>query len=264
VNGRLAVPNIPLRTRDNLLIIVSLGGTVGLAWGYLFYLAQHMTATDMPAMAMSAVPAMRMWNTTDFVLMFLMWSVMMVGMMVPTAMRALLIYGSIASRANAQGTSVASTIWFASGYVTMWTMFSLLATFMQYALERWGLLSPMMVSASVTLGATLLVVAGIYQLTPWKDVCLKHCQSPAIYLATRFKPGITDAVGLGARHGAYCLGCCWAIMVLLFLGGVMNLLWVAAITAFVLAEKLLPAQFQIARVSGVAMIIGGVAFLTFA
>jgi predicted metal-binding membrane protein len=126
------------------------------------------------------------------------------------------------------------------------------------------LLSPMMVSVSAALGAALLITAGIYQLSPWKDACLKHCQSPAMYLASHFKPGIGGAIGLGSRHGSYCLGCCWALMALLFLGGVMNLLWIAAITSFVLAEKLLPPKLRIARVSGILMIVGGMVFLSFA
>lgn len=219
---------------------------------------------EMPAMDMGAMAGMRAWDATDFSLMFLMWCVMMVGMMVPTAMRAVLIYASIAKRASGQGTPVAATIWFVVGYILLWTAFSIAATVGQATLDTWGLLSPMMVSASATFGAALLISAGIYQLTPWKDVCLKHCQSPAMYLATRFKPGVGGAIGLGMRHGTYCLGCCWAIMALLFLGGVMNLLWIAAITGFVLAEKLLPPRLRLARVSGILMIVVGAMFLSIA
>ena len=258
-----------LRTRDNLLIFSALAGVIALAWGYLYYLALDMSSMDMSAMnmrgmEMDAVASIRAWSAIDFSLMFLMWAVMMVGMMVPTAMRAVLIYASIAKRASGQGSPVAATYWFVVGYVLVWTAFSIAATIIQGALDSWGLLSPMMVSASASLGAAILITAGIYQLTPWKDVCLKHCQSPAMYLATRFKPGVGGAVGLGARHGIYCLGCCWALMALLFLGGVMNLLWIAAITGFVLAEKLLPPKLQLARVSGIMMIVGAVVFLSLA
>jgi len=264
-----ATTNTPLRRYDYILIFSALAGVVALAWGYLYYLARDMAAMDMssinmPAMDMSAMSGMRVWSTAEFSLMFFMWAVMMVGMMVPTAMRAVLIYASIAKRASGQGTPVAATYWFVAGYVLIWTTFSLAATIVQGLLDRLGLLSPMMVSVSAALGAALLITAGIYQLSPWKDACLKHCQSPAMYLASHFKPGIGGAIALGSRHGSYCLGCCWAIMALLFLGGVMNLLWIAAITSFVLAEKLLPPKLRIARVSGILMIVGGTVFLSFA
>lgn len=252
-----------LRTRDQFLIFSSLAGVVSLAWSYLYYLAHDVSNMDMSSMDLSAMAGMRMWSAADYFLMFLMWSVMMVGMMVPTAMRAVLIYASIAKRASGQGTPVAATVWFVVGYILIWTAFSVAATVAQGELDTWGLLSPMMVSASATFGAVLLIAAGTYQLTPWKDVCLKHCQSPAMYLATRFNPGVGGAIGLGLRHGAYCLGCCWAIMALLFLGGVMNLLWIAAITGFVLAEKLLPPKLRLTRLSGILMILGGAVFLWF-
>ncbi len=222
-----------------------------------------MANMDMSSMPMSTMVGMRMWSAADYLLMFLMWAVMMVGMMVPTAMRAVLVYASIAKRAGGQGTPVASTYWFVAGYIVTWTVFSIAATIVQGELDAWGLLSPMMVSASATFGAVLLIAAGTYQLTPLKDVCLKHCQSPVMYLATRFSPGVLGAIGLGVRHGIYCLGCCWAIMMLLFLGGVMNLLWIVAITGFVLAEKLLPAKLRLARVSGILMISTGAVFLAF-
>lgn len=261
---RISGAKLWLRRRDYILISTALAGVVALAWAYLYYLTLDMARMAMPTMDMGTMAGMREWSTADFALMFLMWSVMMVGMMVPTAMRTVLIYASIARHATNQGTPIAATYWFAVGYLLVWTIFSLAATLVQGALDNWGLLSPMMVSTSATFGAALLIAAGLYQLTPWKDVCLKHCQSPAVYLASRFKPGIGGAIGLGFGHGVYCLGCCWAIMALLFLGGVMNLLWIAAITGFVLGEKLLPPRLRLARASGLAMVACGVVFLVYA
>ncbi len=250
----------PLRTRDRFFITGSLAVVVALAWGYLYVLATNMPAMSKMDVAMSA--GIRPWSLAESFLMFAMWVVMMVGMMVPTAMRAVLIYAGISHRAHAQGTPVAPTYWFVAGYAVVWSGFGLAATIFQAGFDRLGLLSPMMVSSSPLLGAGLLIAAGLYQLTPWKDACLQHCQSPAMYLATRFRPGVGNAFGLGMRHGAYCLGCCWLLMGLLFLGGAMNLLRIAAVTGFVLLEKLLPASLRVARFSGWLMMFTGVLYLS--
>jgi len=142
-----------------------------------------------------------------------------------------------------------------TGYLAIWTLFSLAATGAQWALDRAALLSPMMVASSPWLGALLLAAAGAYQLTPAKEACLRHCRAPAHFIAAHWRPGVAGAFRMGAIHGVFCLGCCWALMGLLFFGGVMNLLWIAAITLFVLGEKLLPAGRRTARWSGAAMIL---------
>ena len=213
--------------------------------------------SDMPGMEMSLHP----WTSTDFFMMLLMWVVMMIGMMVPTAMRTVLIYARIGAQAQTRGQSFAPTWMFVMGYVVIWSLFSVAATGLQWALETRALLSPMMVTNSAHLGAALLVFAGIYQLTPFKDACLKHCQSPAEFISSHFKKGNFGAFQLGLTHGAYCLGCCWALMGLLFVGGVMNLVWILAITLFVLVEKLLPQGLRTVRITGVAMIASGIAYL---
>jgi predicted metal-binding membrane protein len=241
-----------LRRIDIVLITSALVMIVALAWLYLYFLAREMDAMD--AGAMSSMSHSKAWTLFDFLLMFVMWSVMMIGMMVPTALRAVMIYAGVAGQAESRGTPLAATGWFVLGYVLVWTGFSFLATVLQSGLHQFGLLSPMMASASPLLGASLLLAAGIYQLTPWKDVCLRHCQTPAVYLAGKFTHGAVGAVSLGIRHGGYCLGCCWVLMGLLFLGGVMNLVWIAAITLYVLLEKLLPSQWRAASVSGWLMI----------
>jgi predicted metal-binding membrane protein len=252
-------PRLSIRTRDLFLICGALAALVALAWAYLVRLASNMS--ELPMSDPASAAGLHPWAALDFLLMFAMWAVMMVGMMVPTAMRAVMIYAGIAERAGSQGKVVASTYWFVGGYVIVWTAFGLVATLVQAGLDRLGLLSPMMVSLSAGLGAGLLIGAGVYQLTPWKDTCLQHCQSPAMYIARHFGPSTASAISLGVRHGAYCLGCCWVLMGLLFLGGVMNLLWIAAITGFVLLEKLLPPVLRVARVGGVLMIAWGVAYL---
>lgn len=249
--------SISLQWRDQYLIVSSLAVLVMLAWIYLLKLDMNMP--DMSGMAMG----MRDWSSTDFIMMLLMWVIMMIAMMVPSAMRTVMIYSRIVSKAQTSGRSIAPTYLFVSGYVCIWSFFSLIATILQWLLERLALVSPMMVSSSAYLGAILLICAGVYQLTPLKDVCLKHCQSPTQFITNNFKKGGIGAFQLGLKHGAYCLGCCWALMGLLFIGGVMNLFWILAISLFVLAEKLLPAQIRTARITGILMVLSGGVFLIY-
>ena len=244
---------LSLRSWDLLLLWASLIVIVGLAWTYLVLLAQNMSASTMSGM--------RTWILKDYFMMFLMWTVMMIGMMVPTSIRSVKIYSRIAKKTANSSKGVAATYWFVLGYVFVWTGFSAVAALVQGVLNNVGMLSPMMVSSSSYLGAGILIAAGLYQLTPWKDTCLTHCQSPAMYLAGRFGPKVTDGIKLGVQHGAYCLGCCWLLMSLLFVGGVMNLLWIATITGLVFFEKLLPARIKLKRISAVLMISAGVTYL---
>ena len=249
-----AVNSIFLARRDLVLLLGALGGLVALCWLYLIETSRGMDD-------MSASMGMMPWSKVDFLLMFAMWVVMMIAMMVPTAIRSVLIFVRIGARAAERDRSFASGYWFTAGYILIWTFFSAAATLLQWLLGQAALLSPMMVSSSAFLGAFLLISAGAWQFSPVKDVCLRHCQSPVMYLATHFRPGISGAVSLGIGHGLYCLGCCWLLMSLLFVGGVMNLVWIAAIMAFVLIEKLLPAMLRVSRLSGWVMIVAGVGYL---
>jgi predicted metal-binding membrane protein len=245
-------PSVSLQRRDQLLVKSSLALLVGLAWFYLITLNDNMQ--NMASMPVGIQP----WTPSDFLMMFLMWVIMMIGMMVPSAMRAVLIYSQIVFKARASGRSMAPSSLFISGYVVMWGFFSVAATLLQWRLESLALLSPAMVLTSGFLGTILLIGAGLYQLTPLKDVCLKHCQSPSQFIASNYKKGALGAFQLGLKHGAYCLGCCWVLMGLLFVGGVMNLFWILAISLFILFEKLLPARIRTARVTGILMIASGV------
>ncbi len=213
-------------------------------------------ARDMGADPM-AMMILHAWTTIDFGLMFAMWTIMMVGMMLPSAGPTTLVYAAVARKAAREGTPIAPTAAFVAGYLAMWTLFSLGATFAQWGLEAAALLSPMMVSRSPGLGATLLVGAGLYQLTPFKNACLAHCRSPAHFIAEHWRPGTSGALRMGLEHGGYCLGCCWVLMGLLFFGGVMNLLWIAGIALFVLLEKMVPFGAGGGRVAGAGMILAG-------
>ncbi|HEY6275240.1 MAG TPA: DUF2182 domain-containing protein [Streptosporangiaceae bacterium] len=209
------------------------------------------------APVMHAMAGMQPWTATEFGLMLAMWAVMMIAMMVPTAIPMTLLYAAVARKAAVQDNPLAPTFVFAAGYITMWAIFSLVAPVAQRALDEATLLSPMMVSRSAWLGATLLIAAGVYQLTPLKNACLKNCRAPAHFLSRYWRNGRLGALRMGLRLGAYCLGCCWVLMGLLFVGGVMNLLWIAAIAAFVLAEKTIPFGAAGGRFGGIAMILAG-------
>jgi predicted metal-binding membrane protein len=253
-------PSLP--RRDRIAILIALGGVSALAWVYLVVMAVRMQGMDMDGMALGgSMLEIRAWTAVDFALMFLMWAVMMVGMMLPTAMPMTLVYAAVARKAELQGTPIGATAAFVAGYVLIWTLFSAGATAAQWALDQAALLSPMLVTTSPAVGAALLVAAGLYQLTPYKDACLKHCRAPAYFISEHFRPGSAGAFRMGLVHGAFCLGCCWALMGLLFFGGVMSLLWILAITAFVLAEKMLPYGVGGGRVAGFALIAAGVALL---
>jgi predicted metal-binding membrane protein len=209
------------------------------------------------ASTMDAMTAVQPWTATEFGLRLAMWAVMMVAMMVPTAAPMTLMYAAVARKAAAQNNPLAPTFVFVAGYIAMWTVFSLAATIAQHALDRAALLSPMMVSTSARFGAALLIAAGIYQFTPLKNACLRNCRTPAHFLSRYWRSGNLGAFRMGLRLGAYCVGCCWILMGLLFVGGVMNLLWIAAIAIFVLLEKTIPFGDVTGRLVGAAMIIVG-------
>jgi len=190
----------------------------------------------------------------DATLMFLMWAVMMVAMMLPSAAPMLSTYARIAS---AREGSRAYHVWmFAAGYFVVWTAFSLAATVLQYALQSAAIISNSLRTTSVA-GGIILAAAGIYQLTPLKNVCLKRCRTPIGFFMTNWRDGAAGAFTMGLEHGAFCTGCCWMLMALLFVAGVMNLAWVAAISVLVLVEKAAPFGRAIALASGVAMIAAG-------
>jgi predicted metal-binding membrane protein len=197
------------------------------------------------------------WAAAELAPRLLMWAVMMVAMMVPTAVPMTLVYAAVARKAAREDHPVAPTFVFVGGYLAIWILFSAAATAAQSGLVQLALLSPAMSSASPVLGGGLLIGAGVYELTPYKHACLAHCRAPAHFISQRWRGGFPGAFRMGMDLGAYCLGCCWILMGLLFVGGLMNLFWVAAIAAFILLEKTLPLAGIGARVVGIAMIVVG-------
>jgi predicted metal-binding membrane protein len=248
---------------DRAVVLAAIGIVTALAWAYVLWLASRMAAAGhdmaMPGMAMMA-PAIAPWTAADFAWMAAMWAVMMVGMMLPSVAPMVLIYAGVARKALGQGKPFASTGWFAAGYLLAWTGFAVAATVAQMGLEQAALLSPMTMATGERLGGIVLVLAGLYQWTRLKDRCLAQCQAPLVFIQRHggFRRDPAGALGLGVRHGLYCVGCCWALMGLLFVVGVMNVLWIAAIAGFVLLEKVVPAGRGLSRVAGAALVGAGI------
>src|SRR5690348_11228538 len=230
--------------RDRFIILAALLLLIAAAWAYLFRLASAMTSgmRSMPAMDMGAAmaPAMRHFNPADTLLTFIMWLVMMVGMMTPAVTPTILLYARVGRMAALQQKPFAPAGWFAGGYFLSWAGFSLVATAAQIGLRDAMLLTAMLNSASDLMSGLVLVVAGLHQWSPWKNSCLERCRAPLEFIQQHggFRPQAGASVMLGLRHGLYCIGCCWALMLLLFVGGVMNIAWIAGLAALVLAEKL--------------------------
>ena len=244
--------------RDRLAVTLALPAITLLAWLYLLGMGAGMKSIAMDAQmhtAMGMADA-RVWGISDWLALFAMWAVMMVGMMLPSAVPVILLV-LLAYRRRGDRRARVSAGAFVTGYVLAWTMFSALAAGAQVALHRAALLSAGMTSRSTLLAGAILLVAGVYQWLPLKNACLTHCQSPIGFLATHWREGASGALTMGLRHGAFCVGCCWALMALLFVVGVMNLLWVAAIATFVLLEKLAPQGPPIGRAAGVLLILWG-------
>jgi predicted metal-binding membrane protein len=220
--------------RDRVVVIVALAIITALAWADLVWLADDMAMSGMDMTGYRMIPAGR-------------------ALMI-------LIYARVGRQAANEGKPFAGSAWFAGGYLLAWTAFSLVATSAQWALERAALLTPLMESASNRLGAAVLILAGVYQWAPLKDACLSHCRSPLLFIQQHggFRREPLGALALGFRHGIYCIGCCWALMALLFVGGVMNLFWIATLAILVLFEKVVPFGRVVARAAGLAFIAGGV------
>ena len=257
---------------DRLAIAIALSLLTILAWTYLIWLANDMSMGGMDMTGFRMIPAgqglmmptSEPWKPIEFGYVLAMWAIMMVGMMTPSVAPMVLIYARVGRQAASSGQPFAASGWFAAGYLLSWAAFSFAATSAQWALERLALLSPMMQSVSNVLGGIVLIAAGLYQWTPVKEACLSYCQAPLTFIVRHggFRRDARGALALGCRHGLYCIGCCWALMALLFVGGVMNLFWIAALSILVLLEKVIPFGRTITRLAGLAFIVGGGWLLT--
>jgi predicted metal-binding membrane protein len=250
--------------RDRVILVAALAMVVAIAWVWVVVGAGTgmstigMTRRSGMPQGTSMIMEPAVWNLGYAGLMFAMWWVMMVAMMLPSATPMLLLFARVNRQQRARERPYVPTGVFAAGYLLAWGGFSVLATALQWALEQAGLLSPMMVTTSYWLGGGILLAAGLWQLTPIKGVCLRHCRSPLGFLMQGWRPGRVGALRMGLEHGTFCLGCCWFLMGLLFFGGIMNLFWIAGLAGFVLLEKTIPLGPWFGRAAGLAAAAGGV------
>ncbi len=258
---RMGSPLESVLKRDRVVVIIGLALVVFVAAIYTVAgIGMNMSALTMTKMAIE-MPGMAMqpavWSIGYGLVIFLMWWVMMVAMMVPSAAPLVLIHAAIGRKQEKAGQPLAATALFVAGYLAIWAIFSLIATTLQWALESMGILTGMMEIASPTIAGLVLIAAGLYQLTPFKYACLKHCQSPLTFILHHWLPGRAGAFRMGIQHGGYCLGCCWFLMVLLFIGGIMNLIWIAGIALYVGIEKFAAGHRWITVAAGVALTVAG-------
>ena len=245
--------------RDWILVGSCIALITALAWAYLIHLNRQMTASldaDRTMAAMGMVMNAP-WSARDLFFTFVMWSVMMIGMMSATATPVLLLLAGAEARRAQSGKSLTVPA-FALGYLAVWVGFSACAAMAQWGLHEAALLSPAMATSSPLVGGAILIAAGAYQLTPLKGGCLTQCQTPLGFLMSHWRDGPGGAFRMGLRHGVFCLGCCWALMIVLFAVGVMNLAWVGVLTVVILVEKLGFTGARVARVGGIMLIALGV------
>jgi predicted metal-binding membrane protein len=239
--------------RDRAVVLMSIILLTALAWIYTAHLAGN--AAQMSDLM--AMPNLRRWGAADFTFMFIMWAIMMVAMMLPSTTPMILLFSRICEKRKMERRPCAPTMAFLAGYLFVWISFSLVATALNWLLHASGQMTSMMGHTPPFVGGAILVAAGVFQWTPLKAVCLKHCRSPIGFLMAHWREGTVGAMRMGLHHGAYCLGCCWMLMSLLFVLGVMNLPWVAVLTIIVLAEKVLPGGMWLGRILGGLLVIWG-------
>jgi predicted metal-binding membrane protein len=248
-----------LLSRDRAIVLASLAGITLLAWIYLAKMAGDMAAMgammDMPDMADMPIPS----PMEQFVLVATMWAVMMVGMMLPGAAPMILLFTMVQRKQGAYPVSMSST--FGAGYLLVWGGFAVAAAALQLLLAYAALLSSSLAFASPLLAGGAFLVAALYEFSPLKDRCLAHCRSPLAFIIQHWRPHFRGALRMGAVHGAYCVGCCWVMMLLLLAVGVMNLLWVAVLSALVLLQKVLPGGSLVRQATGAVMAAVGLALI---
>jgi predicted metal-binding membrane protein len=247
-----------LSIRDRMIVLSGLTAAVTLAWAYVLCLSWGMEHMD-AGVATAIMPSMTNWGAIDLLLVLMMWAIMMAAMMLPSIVPMVLFFTSLSRQRRAQQLPYVHTSVFVLGYLVVWSGFSVFATLTQWGLLEARLVTPMMVSATPLLGGSLLVIAGVFQFTPLKRACLSKCASPLGFLLTEWRDGTLGAWIMGLRHGAYCVGCCWLLMALLLVFGVMNVLWIAVLSSYVVLEKMLPQVRWLPFAEGLLMVGWGIA-----
>jgi predicted metal-binding membrane protein len=245
--------------RDRLVVGVALVGIAGVAWYYLAHEAEKFAATGVCQCAAMMIggPDLAPWSPQTLLPLFLMWAEMMVAMMLPAVTPLVLLFSKVARARAERGQPYVSTAFFVSGYFAVWTAFSVGAAVAQWVLHGTALLSPQMTASSSILSGALLVTAGAFQFSPLKSACLAHCRSPLTFLMTNWSDGRTGAFLMGWKHGWFCTACCWLLMLLLLVVGVMNLLWIALLALFALSERVAPKAWRLSQISGLVLLGAG-------
>ncbi|NIA70932.1 DUF2182 domain-containing protein [Pelagibius litoralis] len=236
-----------------------LAGLLTAGWGLTLWSITHMDAPLVRLM----MPLQSAWSAQEVFLVWLMWAVMMGAMMLPSAVPMILIHRRVAGSRQASKAAATASLWFIFAYLMVWSCFSAAAAASQWGLQSAGLLSPMLVIREPWLAGCVLIAAGVVQWTPLKQVCLKKCRTPIGFLITEWRKGRLGALIMGTKHGAYCVGCCWALMALLFVLGVMNLAAILALTSIVAIEKLAPFGERLGQWSGAGLVAWGIWLLAF-
>ena len=266
MNENINFEKAPLK--DRIMVYLGIILILAVSWGYIIGMGWHMGTLPFGSEPMKMDASMNMdmnnrsllesvltwmppmsgiWSFSDFFLLFIMWAVMMIAMMTPSILPMIMLFTSLNSKKIKENKPSASPLNLLMGYLLSWVLFSLVITFPQYGLHKIGLLTPMMEPTHAALGGVILMLAGIYQFTPFKDACLSVCQSPLSFMMNNWRDGNLGAFLIGYKHGFYCVGCCWFLMLTLFALGVMNIMWVAILTIFVMFEKLsvkFPLQYR--------------------
>lgn len=237
--------------RGRAPIWLGLVAIAGLSWAYLARMQAGMSAMTPPM----AAPAPSL--TSQLATAFAMWTIMMIAMMVPTSVQSLSVFTAMSAKRRRGGSLTAASAFFVLGYIAAWTGYSVLAAAVQVGLSRAAFLTPMLQSASIALSALILLGAGLFQFSTLKEACLTKCRTPLAFFLAEWRDGNSGAFVMGMRHGGYCVGCCWALMAVMLVVGAMNLLWMAALAVFMLAEKLAPVNWPLSRVVGVAFLMWG-------
>jgi predicted metal-binding membrane protein len=247
--------------RDRAILITAIITISLLAWAYTLWLTAQMGGIETLAAGSVPSPAFRPWSISDIAFISTMWAAMMVAMMTPSVTVMVVLHAAVARKAAESSRRLVAISWFLAGYLSAWIVFSFSACGAQWILTRLGLLTSTGVSG--TFGGVILIGAGLYQWSSLKDICLKQCQKPFDFLmrhgGIRLEP--LGALRLGAVHGLYCVGCCWVLMALLFVGGIMNVLWIAGITVLIVVEKVAPTGSLIPRLTGALMVAAGLLLL---
>jgi predicted metal-binding membrane protein len=240
--------------KDRLILVTGLLLICLLSWWYVIYLYRQMYPMNMDALFFAMPPH---WTATDFILLFLMWIVMMVAMMTPSVAPLILLFALVNRQKKVNEKPYVQTAYLFTGYFIVWSFFSLLATTLQWLLQQLAWLNPHMVITNKILGSMILIAAGLFQFSNLKQRCLHYCQTPVDFIHRKWNEGRKGALIMGIQNGIFCLGCCWILMVILFVSGIMNLLWIAILALFVLIEKLVRNSKLISYSAGVALIVYG-------